>query len=140
MRKIIFLCHGNICRSPMAEYIMKYEVKKRGIENDFEIASKALSYEEIGSDIYPLAKKCLQKHNIPFEKHYASHFERSDYDYYDEIYIMDNSNAYLISRIIDDDKHKIQMLNSEIEDPWYSGRFDEVYSQIYKGIMRILEE
>ena len=135
-RKILFICHGNICRSPMAEFILKDEIHKRGLDDAFEVKSKALSYEEIGNDIYPRAKECLLRHKIAFEKHYASHFEKSDYDYYDEIYIMDKENEYRIMKIVDDSKHKIKLLNGEIEDPWYSDHFDLVFEKIKEGIRK----
>lgn len=138
MRKIIILCHGNICRSPMAEFILKDKVKKMKVEDEFEIASKALSYEEIGNDIYPLAKKCLDNHGIDYTHRKASLFTKEDYDYYDEIYIMDESNQRLISKIVDDKDSKIKLLNGHIEDPWYTGNFDKVFEQIEEGINKIL--
>lgn len=138
MRKILFLCHGNICRSPMAEFIMKKKVKELNRENEFEIASKALSYEEIGNDIYPAAKDCLNRHNVEYGKRHASHFEKEDYDDYDEIYIMDSSNKYLINRMITDTNNKVKFLNGEIEDPWYTDNYDKVFKQIEEGIDDIL--
>ena len=139
MKRILFLCHGNICRSPMAEYIFKAKIKDRKLEDKYEVSSKALSYEEIGNDIYPFAKDCLRRHNVPFSKHSASHFDKEDYDLFDEIYVMDNSNLNRISRITNDPENKIRLLNGNIEDPWYTDNFDLVYQLIDKGIDDILE-
>ena len=139
MYKILFLCHGNICRSPMAEYIMKDKVRKLKIENKYYIVSKALSHEEIGNDIYPSAKRCLERHGIAFDRHYASYVLLSDYDDYDEIYVMDRSNMYLVKRLFEDKENKISYLNNEIEDPWYTDNFEKVYTQIEEGINGILK-
>ncbi|MBR4422329.1 MAG: low molecular weight phosphotyrosine protein phosphatase [Erysipelotrichaceae bacterium] len=132
-RKILFVCWGNICRSPMAEYILK------SLSNDIYCESRAVSDEESGNDIYPPAKRCLERHGIPYERHHARKITQQDYEDFDEIYVMDELNRNRIRKLIDDHDHKIRMLNEEeIEDPWWTGRYDEVYDQIYEGILNIL--
>ena len=142
MIKILFVCHGNICRSPMAEFIMKDLVKNR---NDFYIESKATSYEEIGNSIYPPAKRVLSKHNIRFEERSARRMEKSDYDKFDYIIIMDSNNERNIMKIIDGDpQNKVHKLlyyagsNKDISDPWYTGMFDECFLEIEKGCKALL--
>ena len=138
MINVLFVCHGNICRSPMAEYIMKYKIKKRALLIRFFISSKATSREEIGNDIYPPAKNVLRENHIPFDRHYASQITKNDYDYYDYILVMDYNNLSNIKRIVGEDKNnKIHMLleytnlyNGEISDPWYSGNFNRTYAEI----------
>lgn len=133
MRKILFVCHGNICRSVMAEYILKNKNK------DIYCESAATSNEEIGNDIYPPAKRCLELHNIKYDKHHARRVTEEDYDAFDEIYVMDSNNMRNILRIINDKENKIKKLCSfDIEDPWYTGDFETVYSQINEGIDNIL--
>lgn len=99
MKKIIFVCHGNICRSPAGEYICKYLVKKFGRENEFSICSRAVSYEEIGNDIYPPMKRELIKNNIPLDRHMAKRITMEDYNHADYIFYMDNSNKYYLDRM-----------------------------------------
>lgn len=133
MRKILFVCHGNICRSVMAEYILKSK------NTDLYCESAATSYEEIGNDIYPPAKRCLDRHNIKYDRHYARRVTKEDYDKFDEIYVMDSYNMSNISRVFDDPKHKIKKLCSyDIEDPWYTDNFELVYKQIDEGINALL--
>ena len=133
MRRILFVCHGNICRSVMAEYILKNRT------SDIYCESAATSSEEIGNDIYYPAKRCLDKHNIKYGRHYARKVTRDDYDRFDEIYVMDSNNLRNILRIIDDSDNKIKMLcDYEIEDPWYTDNFDLVFDEISEGIERLL--
>ena len=140
MIKVLFLCHGNICRSPMAEFIFKDLIKKEGLEEKFEVASLALSSEESGNDMYYFPQQELDKHDIPYSPRKARRFNQKDYNYYDHIYIMDESNKKLINGIVSDTDDKIKMLNGIIADPWYSGDFDTAFKQIKEGCIKILKE
>lgn len=144
--KILFVCLGNTCRSPMAEMIMKKMVKDAGREEEFEISSAATSDEVIGYDIYPPAKECLRKHDIPFQKRGAWQVTDEDYSYYDHIFVMDWANLRDMKRRFGDEKGKIQMLMSlageerEIPDPWYTGDFESTYRDICTSLNKFLSE
>ena len=147
MTKIQFICHGNICRSVMAEMVMKELCRRAGVENDFEIASAAVSREEIGNDIYPPAKRKLREKGIPFELHAARQIARADYAYYDYIICADRSNIRWLERIIGDDtEHKVSLMMSwtgesrDVADPWYTGDFEEAYRDIEKSCQAILQQ
>ena len=132
MKRVLFVCHGNICRSAMAEFMC------RKFRSDLYCESLAVSYEEEGNDMYPAARRCLERHGVEYSRHRATRIKESDYDRFDEIYVMDDSNMRYINRIVNDKDHKIKMLCSyEIEDPLYTDRFDKVYEEIYEGIMNI---
>ena len=137
MLKILFLCHGNICRSPMAEFIMKDLVNQAGMSSEFVIESKALTAEELGNDMYPPAKECLDAHNIPYTSRQATLFTKIDYENFDYIFIMNKENKHLIDRVVQGEK--IKFLNGEIADPWFTGDFETSYSQIKEGCKRILQ-
>ena len=145
MIKILFICHGNICRSPMAEYVMKKLVKDAGRERAFEIASAATSREEIGNPVYPPAQRELAKHGISCKGHAARQMIPADYDYYDYLVAMEPYNIRNMLRITDDPAGKMRLLMSfagsdeGIDDPWYTGRFAEVYRQIETGCRAMLE-
>ena len=131
MIKVLFVCHGNICRSPMAEYIFKYKTK--GL--DFYCESRAISSEELGNDIYYPAKTILDKHHIPYDRHCAKKISQNDYEKFDVIFIMDQRNERLIKNIVDDYDHKIRkLLDKDIDDPWYTGDFEKTYKEISEGI------
>ena len=144
MKTIIFVCHGNICRSPAAEYICKKLLKEQHKENDFLVFSRALSNEETGHDIYPPMMEVLMDNNIPFNRHYARIITKSDYESADYIFYMDDSNKRIINYMFDDYKNIIlpiyQYTSSVryIEDPWYTDRFNLVYKQIYQCVIDIL--
>ena len=148
MRKILFVCHGNICRSPMAEFIMKHLVMKAGLEDQYYIESAAVSREEIGNPIYPPAKRCLTKHNIPFdETRTARQVTKADYDCFDDIICMDQSNLHLIQRIIPfDPEGKIKLMMSfasrqrDVADPWYTGDFEKTYDDLIEGCQAYLND
>lgn len=141
MIRICFVCHGNICRSPMAEFIMKDKVKKLNLDNKFLITSKATSSEEIGNDIHPGTKKKLDQHNIPYTRHYASKLQVDDYNNYDYFICMDDNNIRNISYIFDDPNNKvIKLLSSNIADPWYTGNFDLTYNEINQGIDYLIND
>ena len=139
--RVLFVCHGNICRSVMAEYIMKDLAKKRGMADAFEIASAATSTEEIGNDIYPPAKRTLIRHNISFDRHEARQIEYGDYAYYDFLIGMDEYNIKNMEKCFGGDPyHKISMLlKRAIEDPWYTGNFEKAYADLDEGVRELLD-
>jgi len=143
---ILFVCHGNICRSAMAEFIMKALVKAQGREDEFHIESAAVSTEEIGNPIYPPARRSLSQHGIPFDRDKtARQVIRSDYQEYDRIVCMDASNLRLIRYIIPDDpQKKIHLMMSytghgrDVADPWYTGDFETAFQDILAGCEAML--
>ena len=143
--KILFVCHGNICRSPMAEFVMKRLVRERGIERDFIIESAATSREELGNPVYPPARRMLARHGISCSGKTAVQMTKSDYDKYDYIVAMDSMNVRNIMRIIGSDtKSKVSMLLDftdhprSVADPWYTGDFDSTYSDVTEGCQALL--
>ena len=141
MKKILFVCHGNICRSPMAEFVMKDLVQKAGKSAQFSIASAAVSREEIGNPVYPPAKRELQKHGIRCDGHAAHQIPREELDAYDRIYYMDSSNARYLRRLFGNDAEKCRpLLSHDVADPWYTGDFGATWADILEGCQAVLEE
>ena len=141
MIKILFVCHGNICRSPMGEFVMKELVCRAGRSGEFEIASAAVSREEIGNDIYPPARRELQKHGIPCHGHAARQITARDLEYYDRIYYMDASNARYLRRLFGSSADKCRpLLSRDVADPWYTGNFAQTWEDILAGCTAILED
>lgn len=136
MKKIIFVCHGNIYRSPAAEWAMKNLLIKYGLDEKFVVESRATSLEEIGNDIYPPMKRALYNAGIPFYSHKAKRITQEDYDSADYIFYMDRNNKFYLDRLIKDDKNIIESITKysdvlyEIDDPWYTGQFDKVLQEI----------
>lgn len=146
MTRILFICHGNICRSPLAEFIMKALVKERGLEGDFEIASAATSREEIGNPLYPPAQRKLREHGIPFGLHAARQITRKDYIYYDQIVAMEAYNLRNLRPVVGSDpEKKVSLLMAytqrpgDVADPWYTGDFETAYQDILEGCRGLLE-
>lgn len=140
MIKVIFICHGNICRSPMAEFILKDLVKKHGLEDMFYIASAATSTEEIGNPVYPPARRKLMEHKISCEGKRARQMTRADYDKFDYLLAAEERNLINMKRITggDPDGKMYRILDfsdrpGNIADPWYSGDFDTAYRDILRG-------
>ena len=159
MKKILFVCHGNICRSVMAEMIMRYLVaqqedaratnSKFSIQNSkFLIDSCATSREEIGNDIYPPAKRCLSAHGVPFTRHAARQITREDYENFDMILCMEDYNIRNLRRVLGEDimqrdaalpQPKIRrLLNRDVADPWYTGDFEATYRDLMEGCRALL--
>ena len=135
MKSILFVCHGNICRSPMAEYIMK-----KITNNEIWIESRATSTEEIGNDIDYRVKKVLIKNNIKYDRHYAKQITREDYDKFDIIVCFDEYNVNNLKRMFNDNSKVIKLLDRDVDDPWYTGLFDEAYDDIYKGCLLLKDK
>ena len=147
MIKILFVCHGNICRSPMAEYVMKHLVEQEGIAHLFEIASAATSAEEIGNPVYPPARRKLEEHGIGCAGHAARQLTKRDYARYDLLVGMDRANVRNMQRICGrDPAGKIRLLMSyagkdrEVADPWYTGDFEATWQDVSEGCRAILRE
>ncbi|MBQ0072985.1 MAG: low molecular weight phosphotyrosine protein phosphatase [Prevotella sp.] len=145
MKKILFVCHGNICRSPMAEFVMKKLVAETGLEDQFEIASAATSTEELGNSVYPPAKRKLAEHGISCEGKRARQLTRKDYDYYDLLIGMDSYNIRNMERMCGGDpENKIHMLldytnrPGDVADPWYTGNFDATWRDCMEGCKALL--
>ena len=146
MIKIMFVCLGNICRSPMAEFILKDMVKKRGKAADFQIASSATSTEEYGNPLYPPAERKLSQEGIPTTYRSAVQLKKSDYEKYDYIIAMERRNIESIKRICGGDPdNKVSLLlsfagrNDNIADPWYTGNFDAAFDDIVEGCEGFLQ-
>ena len=140
MIKILFCCHGNICRSPMAEFVMKDLVRKAGVEGRFQIASAAVSREELGNPVYPPARRELAKHGIRCDGHAAHLITQAEYDRYDRVYYMDRSNARYLERLLRDTAKCFPLLDRDVADPWWTGDFQQTWEDILEGCQRILEE
>ena len=146
MIKIMFVCHGNICRSPMAEFVFKDMVKKAGLNDKFHIASSATSREEIGNPVHPSTRRKLQAVGISCDGKYAVQLTKSDYTEYDYIIAMDSYNIRNIERLIGPDtENKVYKLldfadGGDIADPWYTGNFDETYDDVIRGCMALLKK
>lgn len=146
MIKILFVCHGNICRSPMAEFVMKDLVKKAGLTEQFEIASAATSTEEIGNPVYPPARRKLAEHGISCQGHAARQLQRADYNRYDLLIGMDRANLHNMLRICGGDPEgKLSLLmdhtskGSEVADPWYTGDFEATWQDVSLGCQALLD-
>ncbi len=145
MTKILFVCLGNICRSPMAEFMFKDLINKNNLQDKFIVDSAATSYEEEGNSLYPYARDILNKYNIPIGSHKAHRMQKSDYDKYDLIIGMEESNIQNILRIITNDpENKVHRLLDftnnprDIADPWYTGNFEVAYRDIKEGLEALL--
>lgn len=139
--KVMFVCLGNICRSPMAEMIFKELVRERGLESSFSISSTGISNEEEGNDIYPPAQKKLLEKGIPIQKRQARKITQEDIVLNDYIIVMENYQRERILKSYSIEESKIKMLNEkDVADPWYSGNFELTYQEIYESCQNLLKE
>ena len=146
MIKILFVCHGNICRSPMAEFVLRDMVKKAGRSAEFEIASAATSTEELGNPVYPPARRELKAHGIDCTGKTARQLSWADYDRYDLFIGMDRNNLRAMHRILKGDpQKKIHLMMDytdrpgDVADPWYTGEFGVTWRDVSEGCRGLLE-
>ena len=143
MIRILFVCHGNICRSPMAEFVMKELVRREGLQAQIRVASAATSTEEIGNPVYPPAREKLRQHGIGCQGKRAVQLRRADYDRYDYLIGMDRWNLRNMLRIVGrDPEGKLRPLlpDREVADPWYTGDFDATWNDVLEGCQALLDE
>lgn len=141
MHRIMFVCHGNICRSPMAEFVMKDLATSQGLGDRFQIASRATSTEEIGNPVHPGTRKALQKRGITCNGKHAAQLKASDYDQYDLFIGMDAHNLKNMLRIFGGDpENKVRLLlNRDVADPWYTGDFETTYRDVLSGCQQLMQ-
>ncbi|MDM8202559.1 low molecular weight protein-tyrosine-phosphatase [Allofournierella massiliensis] len=147
MTRILFVCLGNICRSPMAEYVMRDLARRAGLEDQIQVASAATSREELGNPVYPPARRKLAEHGIACEGHAARQMTAADYDRFDLLIGMDQNNLRNMNRICGGDpQHKLRMLMDytdrpgEVADPWYTGDFERTWQDVLAGCQGLLEQ
>lgn len=148
MNRILFVCHGNICRSPMAQFVMQDLVQKAGLGDSFQIASAATSREEIGNPVYPPARRTLTAHGIYCDNHAARQLQKIDYKQYDLLIGMDHANIRNMQRICGGDPdNKIHLLmdysttpGKEVADPWYTGDFEATWQDVLAGCQGLLKD
>ena len=148
MIRVLFVCHGNICRSVMAEMIMRHMATVAGVSHLFEVDSCATSREEIGNDIYPPVKRCLKTHGVPFTRHAARQITTDDYEHFDQIICMEDYNIRNLHHVLGEalmvrdaalPKPKIRrLLDRDVADPWYTGDFEATYRDLEEGCKRLL--
>ena len=149
MKRVLFVCHGNICRSVMAEMMMRHMAAEAGVSHLFEVDSCATSREEIGNDIYPPAKRCLKTHGVPFTRHAARQITTDDYEHFDQIICMEDYNIRNLHHVLGEalmvrdaalPKPKIRrLLDRDVADPWYTGDFEATYRDLEEGCKRLLQ-
>lgn len=146
MTKLLFICHGNICRSPMAEYAMRDMVEKAGLSAKYQIASAATSREELGNPVYPPARRKLEENGINCAGHAARQLVRADYERWDHLIGMDSANRRNMQRLFGGDPEgKISLLlewsgcSNDVADPWYTGDFEATWRDVQRGCRAILE-
>ena len=146
MKKLLFVCHGNICRSPMAEFVMKALVQEQGLSYRYEIASAATSTEEIGNPVYPPARRMLAAHGISCAGKTARQMTKQDYAYYDLLIGMDHANLHNMRRICGGDPDgKLRLLLDytnrlgEVADPWYTDDFQSTWEDVTEGCQGLLK-
>ena len=151
MKRILFVCHGNICRSPMAEFVMKYLVEHEQLTDQYLIESAATSTEEIGNPVYPPARRKLAEHGISCNGHAARQMTRADYNRYDLLVGMDSANIRNMTRIcggsdpegkivklLDLIPHSERRYGCDVSDPWYTGDFEATWQDVLKGCQALL--
>ena len=139
--KILYICHGNICRSTMAQSIFTYLARNKGVLDEFVVDSAATSTEELGNPMYPPAVRTLTKHGIPIVDHRARQMTRDDYKHFDHIVIMDSENQRNVMRMTgnDPDGKVMWLLDRAVADPWWTGEFETTYEDILEGCRDLLE-